>query len=202
MSPGVVVFDVAGVLLPAGAAVRPLAVELGVEAAELAPAYWAARDDYDRGGSSIAFWTRVTASVGRPIGPDGGARLDAIDAAGWTSISAEAEELLAALGRAGVPLALLSNAPPALAARARAAPWSARFGVRLFSCDVGAVKPGAAIYAEAERRLGLTGDAIVFFDDRQPNVDAAAGRGWSATRWTGAADAREALGDLLRTPGG
>jgi len=201
VGPGVVVFDVAGVLLPAGAAIRPLAVELGVPAAELAPAYWAARDDYDRGGPSIEFWARVTRSVGRSLGPDAVTRLDAIDAAGWARTSAEADELLAALARAGVPLALLSNAPATLAARARAAPWSARFGLRLFSCDVGAVKPEAAIYAAAERQLGLTGDAIAFFDDRQPNVDAAARRGWSATRWTGAEDARETLGELLLPPG-
>ena len=48
------------------------------------------------------------------------------------------------------------------------------------SFRVGAIKPSAAIYREAERRFGLEPSATVFIDDLPPNVAGAVACGWSA----------------------
>lgn len=45
---------------------------------------------------------------------------------------------------------------------------------------MGARKPDDAIYEHVERVTELHGDAIAFFDDLQPNIDAALKRGWNA----------------------
>jgi len=50
----------------------------------------------------------------------------------------------------------------------------------LTSFTVGAVKPSAAIYREAESRFELEPAATVFIDDLPPNVAGAQARGWQA----------------------
>ena len=44
------------------------------------------------------------------------------------------------------------------------------------------MKPDEAIYAHVEQAVGLPGEAILFFDDHPPNIDAAQARGWQAHR--------------------
>jgi FMN phosphatase YigB (HAD superfamily) len=63
------------------------------------------------------------------------------------------------------------------------------------SFRVGAVKPSAAIYREAERRLGLEPAATVFIDDLQPNVAGAEACGWRAIHHRSAAETILRLGD-------
>ena len=48
------------------------------------------------------------------------------------------------------------------------------------------VKPDPAIYALAEQRFGLSGDALFFTDDNPANIDAATARGWHAHLFEGA----------------
>ena len=73
----------------------------------------------------------------------------------------------------------------------------------LASFRVGASKPDAEIYREAERRFQLEPAATVFIDDLLPNVEAARARGWHAIRHSGAEATRtalEALGVRLPPP--
>lgn len=55
-----------------------------------------------------------------------------------------------------------------------------RLTYRFASHLVGAVKPDDAIYAHVERVTGVAPGSIVFFDDLEANVAAAARRGWRA----------------------
>jgi putative hydrolase of the HAD superfamily len=57
-----------------------------------------------------------------------------------------------------------------------------RLNYRFASHLVGFRKPDDAIYAHVERETGLSGNRIVFFDDVEENVQAAARRGWRACR--------------------
>jgi HAD superfamily hydrolase (TIGR01509 family) len=57
----------------------------------------------------------------------------------------------------------------------------------------GAMKPHADIYAEAERRFGLTPAATVFIDDRADNIAAARERGWAGIVHTDHRSTRAAL---------
>jgi len=61
------------------------------------------------------------------------------------------------------------------------------------SYRVGAVKPSAAIYSEAERRFELEPSATVFIDDLPPNVAGAEARGWRAIHHRDAAATRDRL---------
>ncbi len=61
---------------------------------------------------------------------------------------------------------------------------------------VGATKPSAAIYREAERRFALEPAATVFIDDLERNVVGARACGWHAIRHADAATTRRALREL------
>lgn len=48
------------------------------------------------------------------------------------------------------------------------------------SHEVGLGKPDAAIFRRYESEFGLAGQAILYFDDHLPNVQAARSVGWNA----------------------
>jgi HAD superfamily hydrolase (TIGR01509 family) len=60
----------------------------------------------------------------------------------------------------------------------------------------GVMKPHAGIYAEAERRFGLTPVATVFVDDRADNIAAARARGWQGIVHADFGSTRRALREL------
>lgn len=71
------------------------------------------------------------------------------------------------------------------------------------SFRVGATKPSADIYREAERRFALDPAATVFIDDLAPNVAGAEACGWRAIHHRNPADTRRllrALGVRLPAP--
>ncbi|MFO1392970.1 MAG: HAD family phosphatase [Steroidobacteraceae bacterium] len=73
----------------------------------------------------------------------------------------------------------------------------------LASFRVGAVKPHAAIYREAERRFALDPAATVFIDDLERNVEGARSCGWNAIHHVDPARTRRelrALGVRLPAP--
>jgi putative hydrolase of the HAD superfamily len=78
----------------------------------------------------------------------------------------------------------------------------AKFGLRRYfkaafsSCYVGLRKPDPAIYRRALDILGSAPTRTLFIDDRQENVDGAAGAGMRAIRFTGAGALRDELGKL------
>jgi putative hydrolase of the HAD superfamily len=78
----------------------------------------------------------------------------------------------------------------------------ARYGLRkhfeiaFSSCYVGLRKPYPEIYKRAIDILGLAPERILFIDDRQSNVDAAASTGFKAIRFTGEQDLRRQLKEL------
>lgn len=60
----------------------------------------------------------------------------------------------------------------------------------------GVMKPHEGIYAEAERRFGLTPAATVFIDDHADNIAAARARGWHGIVHAQLGGTRRALGEL------
>jgi HAD superfamily hydrolase (TIGR01509 family) len=61
------------------------------------------------------------------------------------------------------------------------------------SFQAGVMKPDGAIYAQAERKFGLTPAATVFVDDRAQNIEAARARGWHGIVHRNFMDTRQAL---------
>lgn len=64
------------------------------------------------------------------------------------------------------------------------------------SFEARALKPDAAIYAEAERRFGLVAGRTVFIDDLEANIAAARSRGWHGIRHVDPPSTIAALAEL------
>jgi putative hydrolase of the HAD superfamily len=199
-----VVFDLGGVLLRPEGPAAELARVLGVDVEALLVPYWRHRDAYDRGGPAGEFWGALRRDLeiaGLQLADVTDDELDHVDASRWARLADGAAELLADLGHAGTPTAVLSNAPTSLASTVRSAGWSRGFGQLVFSCDLGRMKPEAEVYAQVERCTGRPPHELVFFDDRPPNVEGAAQRGWSAHLWEGLEPARQVLVAAGALPG-
>lgn len=152
-------------------------------------AYWDERDAYDRGTSDSDYWTRVLAAGGAQVTAAAIAAASAHDASAWLALEPASRALLGELAAQGADLALLSNAPHAVAAAIRATDWAGAFTDLVFSCETGALKPDLRAY----RAVPDPGNGVLFFDDRQANADGATAAGWSGHLWTGAAAARPVL---------
>lgn len=196
----VVVFDIGGVLTTSEGGVPELSKLIGVALERFAGPYWEHRPDYDRGSRPQDYWGLVGADLGLQWSPEQITEFDQFDARRWATLAPGREDLLRDLQAQGVPLALLSNAPATMARVVEASPWSAGFSRRVFSCDLGVIKPDPKIYRTVEDALGRPGEELVFFDDRPPNVEAARQRGWQAHRWTSPEACQEVLSGLGLLP--
>ena len=54
-----------------------------------------------------------------------------------------------------------------------------------YAAELGWAKPAAQFFRAITARSGFAPDEIFFIDDKQANVDAARGEGWSAALWDG-----------------
>jgi 2-haloacid dehalogenase len=199
-----VVFDVGGVMvrLRYQPFVRYLQ-DAGVDLADL-PAWLAtiALDAHERGEiTAEELLGRIAASAARPLDPDELRNR-------WLDMFERSDEMFAlAAGLMGrYRVYLLSNVGELH--------WrhlDASYGIEsvghgaIASFRVGAVKPSAAIYREAERRFGLDPAATVFVDDLHRNVVGARSCGWVAIHHVDPARTRgelEALGVRLPPPFG
>lgn len=67
------------------------------------------------------------------------------------------------------------------------------FDQEFISAHLGVVKPDPAIYEALEQGTGLSGDALLFTDDKPENIAAAAARGWKTHLFEGADGWRDRL---------
>ncbi len=191
--PLTVVFDLGEVLASPGTLLAELAAHAGTDEPAMTTAYWAHRDAYDRGGEDDAYWRAVLGSAGAVDHATVRGALRATDARVWSTLRPDARDTLAALHAAGVRVAILSNAPHPMAQAARASDWARWVDVWFFSAELRLAKPDPEIYAAVTDALGVPGEQVVFFDDRQVNVDAARGAGWDAHLWTSGVAVEETL---------
>jgi 2-haloacid dehalogenase len=101
----------------------------------------------------------------------------------WLELAAPAiprsVRLLRALRGKGVPVHALTNFGVETFALAQTEyDFLSEFDRAFVSGHLRIIKPDAAIYEAVEAGTGLTGDALLFADDRPDNVAAAAARGW------------------------
>ncbi|NCT83701.1 MAG: HAD family phosphatase [Comamonadaceae bacterium] len=102
--------------------------------------------------------------------------------------------LIRELRAAGHSLHFLSNMPEPYADHLSATyPLTEWFESGLFSGRVKQSKPGAEIYALAERHFDARPSELLFIDDHPVNVEAALARDWQSFLFTDAADARREL---------
>jgi epoxide hydrolase-like predicted phosphatase len=98
---------------------------------------------------------------------------------GWASQPDQAlAAVVGSLRAAGTRVAALTNST-STEAQLLARPELARlFDLAISSADAGLRKPDPALYRHAEARLGAAGEALVFVDDVEANVEAARALGW------------------------
>ncbi|MDR2096065.1 MAG: HAD family phosphatase [Treponema sp.] len=143
------------------------------------------RDAYDRGTCSGKDYYRLileTAGV-HPDDriPEAMARLDL---AGWKQVNPKTLRLMKEVKAAGLKLGILSNMPWEFLEMARETmPLFELPDTGIFSCEVGLIKPEAAIYQKLIEALQCKPEEIVFFDDIQVNVESARKQGIKAAVW-------------------
>lgn len=94
--------------------------------------------------------------------------------------------LLRALRRKEIPVFALSNfGIRTFEIGVENYPFLEEFDRRYISGHMGVIKPEPAIYEMVEADCGVPTEALLFTDDRQDNIDAAAARGWQTHLFEG-----------------
>jgi putative hydrolase of the HAD superfamily len=75
-----------------------------------------------------------------------------------------------------------------------------RFGVAVYSCEIGLAKPDPAYFDKAVAMIGADPATVLFVDDKQENVEGARAAGLVAERWE-LAEGHERLTGLLAQHG-
>jgi putative hydrolase of the HAD superfamily len=195
-----VMFDYGGVLShpPAPQDLTLLGRAAGVAVPNLVDAYWKWRRAYDLAElDESGYWRQVGRSLGRSYSDAEIAELSRLDNAMWLRLQAGTVALIEELAAAGLPLALLSNAPDVLAEAIASLPIAEYFGHLFFSSQLKVAKPDPECYSRVLARLGASADDVIFIDDRGENVAAAAALGLRAVHFTSPAGAREAVARRL-----
>jgi putative hydrolase of the HAD superfamily len=193
----VVVFDLGEVLATPRELFAELARQAGSDEQRFSAAYWAHRDPFDRGAGADLYWRAVLEDAGVTHDADLALRLDELDATSWTTLRPDARCTLEDLNASGVRIAILSNAPLGMASKARAGNWAHLVDDWFFSSELGMAKPDLQIYEAVTAKLGIQPSAVIFFDDRQVNVEAARAAGWRAELWTSAETVQKTLRNLV-----
>lgn len=171
-------------------AVHVMADILSVSQEALQESYWRFRDDYDLGRlTGKEYWQKVTADLDRNPTEDELARLLSTDVDTWKNIRPEMIEFARELKEEGVKIAILSNMHhDFLAYLNKECEWMKLFDVRVFSCELGIMKPEMEIYQFLIQKLQTEPSRTLFIDDRQVNVDGAIKAGLKATVFSGLDD--------------
>jgi putative hydrolase of the HAD superfamily len=195
-----VAFDFGNVIcLPqAEGTLEKLAAIAGLDLEVFSALFWTHRAEYDRGSlSGIEYYRGMLAPEG--VFPDDETlgRMLAIDLASWTRINPDTVQFMEDVQKAGLKLGILSNMPFDFLALARKqVSVFQRADARIFSCEIGSIKPETRIYEAALSALNCTAEELVFFDDIPVNVEKARSMGIRAFIWRNAETARSELNSL------
>jgi putative hydrolase of the HAD superfamily len=113
---------------------------------------------------------------------------------GGFRVVAEMIDLVAKVRAAGVRTALVTNS---FGIEYPREDWPRLFDATVVSHEVGLRKPDPAIYELALTRLGVDAETVVFVDDMQPNIDAAASMGMATVLHVDPETTATALEELL-----
>jgi 2-haloacid dehalogenase len=168
---GACVFDAYGTVFDLASATRRCDASLGGKAEALSALWRIKQLDYtwlrSLMGRHAEFWQVTGEALDYALAAldlhDEGLHARLMDGFLTCDAYADARPALAAVKRAGLPAAILSNGSPAMLA---AAIGAAGIGELLDHClsveEVGVYKPDPRVYALAERRLGLARERICF----------------------------------------
>lgn len=196
-----VVFDYGKVISfpPEDSVLDELAAIAGMSPQALDSLLWPHRAEYDRGTITGKEYYRMLLAAGGVHRDDRALeKMTALDLRSWTHINPGTVKLMEDIRAIpGLKLGILSNMPHEFLALARGTvPVFDLPDRSIFSCEVGYIKPEAAIYRRLLSALGVEPEALVFFDDMQINIDAARSLGIRAFLWKDPETARAELNRL------
>jgi putative hydrolase of the HAD superfamily len=179
-----VIFDFGGVLCfhPTDEQIARAAAACGLSATEFLNAFWSNRIPHDAGQvDPKSYWNSVAATAGIRMDDALLARMMQADIDFWSRYDRRVISWATALRAEGLRIGILSNLPRPLGNHLRAdSEFIGHFDQVTFSCELGVIKPQAAIYEDAIRGLGVPPEQALFLDDRQDNVDGARAVGMNA----------------------
>jgi putative hydrolase of the HAD superfamily len=177
-----VLFDYGQVLSgpPDPAAWARMRTITGLDEDRLHAAYWAFRHDYDRAAlTGPAYWHAVAAHAGTAFDDAQLGALLTADVDLWTSLNPPMVEWAARLQHAGIRTGILSNIGDSIAEGIIARlPWLSGFYTCIWSHALFMAKPEPEIFLETAEALGTAPPNILFLDDREDNIAAAAALGF------------------------
>jgi putative hydrolase of the HAD superfamily len=144
--------------------------------------YWLHREEYDRGAlDGSGYWGRVGEAGRKCFSAAHIEALIAEDIALWNRVNPVVLGWVKALRENGLKTGVLSNMPFNLSSHLRrSADWVHYFHYLLFSCELGLIKPDAAIYHACLKGMGVKPEESLFIDDRPVNVEGARAAGMRA----------------------
>jgi putative hydrolase of the HAD superfamily len=157
--------------------------------------YASARHAYDRGDlSTPEYWAALARLARVELTPAIVDQLCYTDKHMWSRINTVMTNWLAKLRPAGYQTALLSNMQHDMIAHVRANfPWLSDFDHQVFSAEVRAIKPDAAIYHHCLDLLKVKPRVAIFVDDRAENVATARELGIAAFQFRSVPQLRQEL---------
>lgn len=192
-----IVFDLGGVLASPESFEQVMTSALGVHDPEaVKAAIWRDRLNYDAGADDLKYWQKVGKDLGLEVTAEKARELTELDGRLWTNIRSTARAVLDRVHAAGVPMAILSNAPRSMAHAMRDADWAPLMSEIFVSGEMGLYKPQREIYDQVTARLGVEPEQISFIDDKPINVFAAKSAGLDAHQWISDADTQSWLESL------
>lgn len=155
--------------------------------------YWAHRHSFDAGTlDSPSYWSAV---LDRQVSAEQAEEFDRLDTALWSQPDPGTRQVLEGLRARGVKMAVLSNMPARMSEIFAAEGWwTGYFEELVFSGPLRLAKPDPRIYEHALHRMGTTADDVVFIDDKQENIEAAAALGLGTVHYTPGTDLAAELG--------
>jgi putative hydrolase of the HAD superfamily len=192
-----IVFDYGKVISfpPERKTMERLASMAGVDVGIFESLLWELRGEYDRGTISAGeYYGRLLSRLNVRLDEETIAVMIEMDWKSWGNLNPATVRLMEDVKAAGFILGILSNMPHDFLtfARKNFPPFSLP-DVGLFSCEVNLIKPEAAIYHKLLSLLKCPPEEVVFFDDNQDNITAAAAIGIHAFLWKDPETARQDL---------
>ena len=188
-----VIFDYGRVLslAPSDAELQEFAALVGVTEPPFFEIYSATRHDYDCGRADFRqHWQTFAEATGVELRPGQVERIAEMETLMWLRVNPEALALAREIKAHRVRTAILSNIPHDLLAEVRKFSWLDEFEVKIWSCELGILKPEPAIYRACLDALGCLAERTLFFDDRANNVEGARALGMEAHLFESAEQAR------------
>ena len=172
-----VIFDYGNVLvpMPPPTAFEELIHTAGIPSPSFLESLWRHRLEYDRGAlDSAAYWHKIALDNGKKFTDRQIHKLIEIDLALWIHPTPSMLAWVRGLRESGRKTAILSNMPREFSRYLRSnADWLEDFDHKVFSGEMGVVKPDPEIYFACLQGLAVNAEEALFIDDVAVNVKAA-----------------------------